>query len=123
AVAADEEGVRARRRADDARRPRRGRDASPDRPLHVPAGRAHDAAGRVRLLRGDLRRVRARPRRLVPGPRRAPAAPRRPPGGAEDLPLLARLSGGAVRLHGGRRPLVDWPPWIAVSRAATSAPP
>ena len=32
---ADEGRVRARRRADDARRPRRGRDAPPDRPLHA----------------------------------------------------------------------------------------
>ena len=39
AVAADEGRVRARRRADDAGRPRRGRDAPPDRALHRPARR------------------------------------------------------------------------------------
>ncbi len=55
AVAADEGRVRARGRADDAGRPRRDRDAPPDRALHGPAGRADDAAGRVRLLRRDLR--------------------------------------------------------------------
>ena len=51
AVAADEERVRARRRADDARRPRRGRDAAPDRPLHVPARHADAAAVPVRPVR------------------------------------------------------------------------
>ena len=51
AVAADEGRVRARRRADDAGRARRGRDAPADRALHGAARRADADAGRVRLLR------------------------------------------------------------------------
>ena len=51
AVAADEGRVRARGRADDARGPRRGRDAPPDPAVHGAAAGAHAAARRVRLLR------------------------------------------------------------------------
>ena len=92
AVAADEGRVRARRRADDAGRPRRGRDAPPDRPLHAAADRADAAAGRRSASSArSTRVVGRRPRRRVHRARacacsaRADRAQR-----AAHLPVLAR---------------------------------
>ena len=123
AVAADEGRVRARGRADDAGRPRRDRDAAPDRPLHRPAVRAHAAAGRVRLLRRDLRHRGGRARHRVHRSSRC-ASSAAPTAAARCAPTCSRSSTW-------RCCSAPWWPtpacrlgaaWTASSHAATSAP-
>ena len=96
ALAADEGRVRQGRRADAAGRPRRGRDAPPDPPLHGAALRGDPAALLRRRLRGRVPGRLDDARRRLHLLRRAAAAQRRPPLGAAHLPLLARLPGAAL---------------------------
>ena len=121
---ADEGRVRARRRADDAGRARRGGDAPPDRPLHAAADRPDAAAVRVRLLRRHLRRRRRRPGRRVHHAGHPAAARRRPRQRPAHLPVLPQLPRDPVR-RDGRSTLNSRLPhrWIASSHAETSGPP
>ena len=89
ALAADEGRVRARRRADDAGRPRRGRDAPPDPALHRAAAGPDAAAGGLLGFFGAVyatARWRWAPAFIVPRLRlhRRPTAQR-----AAHLPVLA----------------------------------